>query len=111
MNEQDTPANVGSTERFGVTSADELKDAVRNAYGRGYSAGVRRKKRQISDEARRRHEDALWHRYMAAALTTCCDVRGWTCGNKPINTVKERADLAADFADEAMKEAARRGRL
>ena len=107
------PLALTLTEGLGGSggAADELKAAVINAYGRGYYAGTRRKKQQIGSEAKQRQENAMWHRYMAAALTTCCDARGWTAGDKPINTVAERTKLAADFADEAVKLARQRCRL
>ena len=107
------PLALGSTEGLGgtATAADELKAAVSNAYGRGYYAGTRRKKQQMSEEAKQRQENAMWHRYMQAALTTMCDARGWTAGDKPINTISERTTLAADFADEAVKMARQRCRL
>lgn len=111
--ESGQPLGLGLGEGLGdtATPASELKAAVHNAYGRGYYAGTRRKKREISLEAKQRQENAMWHRYMAAALTTCCDARGWTAGEKPINTIPERTKLAADFADEAVKLARQRGRL
>lgn len=97
-----------------ATAADELKAAVSNAYGRGYYAGTRRKKQQISSDAKQRQENAMWHRYMQAALAACVTAEGWTTGTqpeKPINTLPERTKLAADFADEAVKLARQRCRL
>jgi hypothetical protein len=107
------PLALKSNEGLGdtATAADELKAAVHNAYGRGYYAGTRRKKQQISNEAKRRHEDAMWHRYMQAALTACVSAQNWKVGDKPIIDLSSRTKLAADFADEAVKLARQRGRL
>ena len=94
-----------------ATAADELKAAVSNAYGRGYYAGTRRKKQQISGEAKQRQENAMWHRYMQAALAACVNAENWKAGDKPILNVPARTKLAADFADEAVKLARQRCRL
>lgn len=109
-----TPMDVGSNAVLGVTTAtpaDELKAAVSSAYGRGYYAGQRRKKQQISAEVKQRQESAMWHRYMQAALSACVNAENWKAGDKPIINVAGRTKLAADFADEAVKLARQRCRL
>lgn len=90
---------------------DEMKAAIAAAYGRGYNAGQRRKRRAINVEARQRREEAMWHRYMAAALGPCVNAQGWKRGEKPITDIPSRTSLAADFADEAVRVARARGRL
>lgn len=94
-----------------ATAGAELKAAASNAYGRGYYAGKKIRQQRRSAEAKSRHEEALWHRYMAAALTACCTAEGWTVGDKPISNIDDRTNLAADFADAALTVARRRGRL
>jgi hypothetical protein len=96
------PAEGGTT-----PTADELKAA----YARGYYAGRRRKKQEISREVRRHRENAQWHRYMQAALMACITSQGWKVGDRPIINVPDRTKLAADFADEALKLALQRCRL
>jgi len=70
-------------------------------YQRGYAAG---RKKQLSDADRKlviAETDRLWNETFIAALSVCIDVRGWTCGDKPINSIPERVKLARDFANEA----------
>lgn len=86
-------------------------EALAKAYQHGYRAGQRRKTLQHTEAARVQRENALWHRYMAEALTVCIDVTGWAQGAKPINSLAARTALAADFADEAIRLARNRGRI
>lgn len=82
-------------------------DALRS-YNKGYAAGMRRAKNQRSADAQLRQQTAFWQRAFLAALPACITVDGWTRGDKPITSVADRAQLARDFADEALRLASSR---
>lgn len=81
----------------------EIKQAKQLAYARGYQAGRKRRRRDMTIEQMNKHRDANWNRAFLAALPTCIDAQGWKRGDKPINSLEARVRLARDFADEAMK--------
>lgn len=86
-----------------MAAKDPIKTAEQRGYSRGYAAGIRRKRRENESRDRDKRKNAAWNRAFIACLQTCIDVRGWTCGDKPINNIPERTKLARDFADEAMR--------
>ena len=94
---------------------DAFAAAEKRGYSKGYAAGKRRAGREVDTErlerARAARENAFWRQAMCAALTTCCNVHGWTKGDKPISNIADRVDLARDFADQAVLVARNKGRI
>ena len=80
----------------------ELKAAERRGYSKGYVAGKKRKERNISEETRQRKKDVFWQRAFVAALPAAFAAQGWSRGETPITSLKERVRLAAETADEAL---------
>lgn len=80
------------------------------AYSRGYQAGIKRVKREINAANIKKQRNAIWRRCFMQVLNFSFTQSTWKCGNKPINTISERTDLAADIADAALKEIINRGR-
>jgi hypothetical protein len=72
------------------------------AYSRGYAAGLRKRKADRSQESMRRERQAFWDRAFFAALGSCISVDGWKDGDKPINDIPSRVELARDFANQAL---------
>jgi hypothetical protein len=84
-------------------SDDALKAAEKRGYARGYAAGRARKQAEFDRERARRQDQAFLERAFLAALPSCIDATGWKIGDKPINTLDERVDLAWKFAAQALK--------
>lgn len=84
-------------------SDEEIKAAELRGYARGYQAGKKRLKVDITKERLERERDAFRRRAFLAALPSCIDAQGWKRGDEPINTVEQRVRLANSFAKEALK--------
>jgi hypothetical protein len=54
-------------------------------------------------------EKKFWKEAYLVALRSVVDARDWQHRGKPIDTPKERAELARDFADMSLKQARDRG--
>lgn len=80
-------------------------------YAKGYRAGLRRKRKAISDEQQAAKEKAFWQRAFVAVLPEAMTAEGWKRAEKPIFGVEDRVNLAADFATSALMHARRFGRL
>jgi hypothetical protein len=80
---------------------------IKKAYDRGYSAG-RRKAKAISDAAKR---DTFWQHSMLQVMEFCATQSSWKRGETPITGVEDRMRLAAEFAEAALNEATKRGRV
>lgn len=84
-------------------SDEEMKAAELRGYGRGYAAGKKRLKADISSEKIELQRLVFRRRAFLAALPVCIDTHGWKQGDKPIANVEQRVSLANSFAEEAMK--------
>jgi hypothetical protein len=89
-------------------SEDELKKAELRGYARGYIAGKRRKRDEITRESIRHKRDAFWQRAFTVVLPATFSAKDWVRGDKPITTLKDRVKLAAEIADEATEYAVTR---
>lgn len=86
--------------------------ALRDAgYAAGYAAGRRRAKLDRQQRALRAQENALWQRALLAALPFAWSQHNWKTGDKPISSMQQRANFAANIADAAVREAIGRGRV
>ena len=73
-------------------------------YHRGYAAGRKRKKVDISNEVRQKRLDEKYNRAFLAALPICMDAtQMWTRGGKKMETLSERASVAAEIASIAVE--------
>ena len=72
-------------------------------YQRGYAAGRRRKKADMSAEQRVAQRKAFRQRAFLAVLPFAM-AADWNRNGEPIRSVDERVRLAADIADEAARQ-------
>ena len=77
-----------------------VNEDEKRGYSKGYAAGKRHKRNAI-----RIKRDAFWQRAFLAALPVAFAADGWKRGDTPINDLDDRVKLAAEVADEAMKQA------
>lgn len=82
---------------------DDIKAAERRGYSKGYTAGKRRKEKLITREQIKAQQQQFIDRAFIAALPAAMDVQGWKRGEKPITSLEDRVQLAADFAREAFR--------
>ena len=78
---------------------DEIKQAEKRGYSKGYAAGNRRKQRDRNQENRRRERQAFLDRAFLAILPAALNAQGWTFGNKPISSTADRVKLAKLWAE------------
>lgn len=83
---------------------DPIKTAEQRGYSKGYQAGRRKKKREISYAQHMREKQAFLDRAFLAALPVALAAQNWKCGDKPITSINDRTSLARDFAIEALKQ-------
>ena len=82
---------------------DAIAAAEKRGYAKGYQARARRIKRENEAESRRKEQQAFLDRAFLAILPAAMNAVGWTMGDKPIRTTEERVDLAARWAERALK--------
>jgi ribosome modulation factor len=97
------PCGSDSSAELGDTTKAAESRAYQRAYQRGYQAGQRRKAKEINAEKYQAQKDAFRRRAFLAALPACVTAVGWKKGEKPINNIDARTELAWDFANEALK--------
>lgn len=83
--------------------SDDLEQAERRGYGRGYAAGKKRMRTERRAEQIERDERAFLDKAFLAALPFAMQQSTWVIGDKPIKTTVERIDLAWKVADAALK--------
>jgi hypothetical protein len=83
---------------------DEIKQAEKRGYSRGYNAGARRKKDDRYREQQRKENQAFLDRAFIAVLSTALVAEGWTFGDEPINSTEDRVKLANRWAYEALRQ-------
>ena len=71
---------------------------------RGYAAGRRRKKADVSAEQRAVQQKAFRQRAFLAVLPFAMAAEDWNRDGEPIRSVGERVRLAADIAEEAARQ-------
>jgi len=86
-------------------SADEadLKKAEQRGYSRGYQAGKKRVQTERLAERLAKEQQAFLDKAFLAAVPFAMQQSNWKHGEKPINTIAERVDLAWDVAEAALK--------
>lgn len=83
--------------------SDDIETIEKRAYARGYAAG-RKKAKTIRDEAHRRRErQAFLDRAFLVALPFAMQQENWKIGEKKIETVEQRVDLAWRIAVKAVE--------
>jgi hypothetical protein len=82
---------------------EEIKTIDRRAYQRGYAAG-----RKLNRQKQEREKKRLWNQALLRCLPWALESKGWTRSGEPITGLAERVRLAADAADEAVKQAGKR---
>tara|TARA_R100000656_G_scaffold22315_1_gene19876 strand:- start:4284 stop:4565 length:282 start_codon:yes stop_codon:yes gene_type:complete len=85
------------------------KAEAQRHYGRGYAAGRKRLERDKRAEARLLDERQFWDEAFLSMSAEAFRAQGWKQGDTPITNLDQRVDLAADWADRAVK--VRRKRL
>lgn len=90
-------------------AADELKQAEQRGYSKGYAAGQRRAEREDSARKMADEQRAFWREVFMGILPMASTQDTWTLGDKRISTPEQRMNLAALFADAAVKELKKRG--
>lgn len=81
----------------------DLKQAEHRGYSRGYAAGKKRVRADRHAENYRREQQAFLDKAFLVALPFAMQQSTWKHGEKPINTIPERVDLAWDVAESALK--------
>ncbi len=85
-------------------SDDPIKAAEALAYQRGYRAGTRRKKADMTIARYEAAKLAFRRRAFLAALPSTLLMHGWKDGEgKPITSRNDRVNFAWNVADEALK--------
>jgi hypothetical protein len=82
---------------------DELKKAKALGYSNGYAAGRKRLESDLRSESRRVDEKYFWDAVFLAATPAFIEAQGWKQGEKDLVSLIDRAQLAADWAREAVK--------
>ncbi|HLP99165.1 MAG TPA: hypothetical protein VK149_12055 [Sideroxyarcus sp.] len=85
-------------------SNDEIRQAEKRGYSKGYLAGRRLKKRKDEQESRRRERQAFLDRAFLSILPAAMNAQGWTFGDTPISSTQDRVKLARRWAEEALKQ-------
>ncbi len=85
-------------------STDEIKQAEKRAYSKGYAAGNRRRKRDNDRECQRMERQAFLDKAFLSVLPTAMNAQGWSFGSEPITSTKDRVTLAKRWAEEALKQ-------
>jgi hypothetical protein len=80
-----------------------MTETEKAAYQKGYHAGRKRVKKDITTERLRAERATFRRRAFLAALPACVKAQGWQRGGTPITTMNDRVRLAWEFADEALK--------
>lgn len=86
-----------------TNNTDDKKTIERRAYQRGYAAG-----RKLNRQQQAREKKRLWNQALLRCLPWALESKGWTRGGEPINGLAEKVRLAAEAADEAVKQAGKR---
>lgn len=87
-----------------MADADEIKAAEQRGYSRGYSAGKRRRQRELADERRRKEQQAFLDRVFIAVLPAAMNAQGWKFGDKPITSTEDKIRLARIWAEKALEQ-------
>lgn len=82
---------------------DEIKAAERRGYSRGYQARAHRIKRENESARRQCERQAFLDRAFLTILPSAMNAQGWTFGDKPITSTEDRVNLAARWAEHALK--------
>ena len=83
---------------------DSYKEAELRGYSKGYAAGQRRLANQMNRERIQRQDQRFLDQAFFAALTTCVSEGNWSKGEKKLNTLDGRVQLAWEFAESALKQ-------
>lgn len=90
-----------------TTSPSDLDAAKRAAYQQGYRAGTRVRPKSGAEKLRRHlksQERAFWERALLAALPYAVEhAPAWRKSETRQAAIDDRMELAADFADAAVK--------
>lgn len=81
-----------------------MTDDEQRGYSRGYQAGRRRKKIDMSTQQRSQRREAFRQRAFIAALPFAMAAQGWKRGEDPIRSLSDRVHLAKEVADEAVRQ-------
>ena len=85
-------------------AVDAIAAAEKRGYSRGYQARARRIKREKDAERRHRERQAFLDRAFLAILPAAMNTQGWKFGDQPITSTKDRVNLAARWAEQALKQ-------
>lgn len=86
-----------------MMAKDELKAAEQRGYAKGYAAGQRRKAALSERNKHRREELAFWDRAFLSVAPYFAGCAAWTKGDKQLSSLDDRVELAANFANKAIK--------
>jgi len=83
---------------------DDAKTAELKGYARGYAAGNRRKRREVSIEVQQAKREAFRRQVFLAALPAFIAANNWIRGEKKLTTLDDRVDLAWRAANKAVED-------
>jgi hypothetical protein len=83
---------------------DEIKQAEKRGYSRGYNAGTRRKKDDRYREQQRKENQAFLDKVFIALLPLAMSAENWAIGDKPVKVTADRMRLAKLWAEEALRQ-------
>lgn len=75
----------------------------KRAYGKGYAAGRRRHETDRAEREARMTRNEFYNEALLRLLPTAFTVQGWTSGGTPITSGRQRASLAASWADDVTR--------
>lgn len=86
-----------------MSVSEATKSEAQRQYSRGYAAGRKRLKSDMEKERRRATDEEFWDATFQAVSAAAFQCQGWSRGETPITSLNDRVDLAADWADRAVK--------
>lgn len=84
----------------------------RKGYAKGYAARERRARREQKERAYEERRRDFWQQAMLAVLPEAFRAEGWIASNgERISNRSQRVELAASFADDALRQAIAREQI
>lgn len=83
-------------------SENDLLSAEKRGYSKGYAAGRRKVKKDLSNERSRRERQAFLDRAYLAFLPAAINSQGLKIGEKAVTSARDRTELARLWAIEAL---------
>lgn len=78
-------------------------DDEKRSYQRGYVAGRKKNQKDVDSAARLAKRQYFLESAFLSALPACIEAHGWTRGGNELTSMKDKTDLAWEFAVEALR--------